>query len=64
MTYSQIALGASILPAAGERGTNNGRDGMVALGTGQVTVGGFGDSLGDGANCAVVFFYRHGERGR
>ena len=64
MTYSQVALGAGICPAASEGGTNDGRDGMVAFGTGQVTVGGFGDSLGDGANSAVVVFYRHGESGR
>lgn len=62
MTYSQIALSAGILPAAGDGSTNDGRDRMVALGTGQVTVGSFGNSLGDGTNSAVVFFYRHGER--
>lgn len=45
VTYGEITLGARILPTAGEGSADNGRDGVLAGGAGQLSM----SSLGDGA---------------
>jgi hypothetical protein len=52
-TYSKIALGARILPPAGEGGANDGRDGVLASGSGQVPLGRLGDGGSGGADEAA-----------
>jgi len=53
-TYSQVSLGAGILSAAGEGGADNGRDGVLARGTGELSAGGLRDGGGDLADDALM----------
>lgn len=47
MTYREVSLGAGILPATGDGSADDGGDGVLAAGAGQVAVG----SVGDGGGC-------------